>query len=196
MEEELNRIRRYGAAILAVALLLAALSGCARQASAEAEEAGGGGVEIISRDFSHDGYVDSIAFLLPSGWSREAFERIDAGEDMDAGEWGFEICVDGEEEPSVLLFGSRQAETDLFDPSGLSPEAVQTGAGLTGSRYVRQTVSADGEVRQEYYVLLDPVPGSSAVYQLYASLPREEYEKYRLSLDTLVAGISIAAVAK
>ena len=132
----MNRIRRYGAAILAVALLLAALSGCARQASAEAEEAGGGGVEIISRDFSHDGYVDSIAFL------------------------------------------------------------VQTGAGLTGSRYVRQTVSADGEVRQEYYVLLDPVPGSSAVYQLYASRPREEYEKYRLSLDTLVAGISIAAVAK
>ncbi len=131
MEEQLNRIK-YPAAGLLTVLLLSAVPGCADQALAEAAGttetvAVADAVEIISRDFSHNGYVDSIAFLLPSGWSYESYEKIDAGENMDSHEWGFEICVDGEEEPSLFLFGSRQADSGRFDPAGLSPEAVQTG---------------------------------------------------------------------
>lgn len=200
MEEQLNRIR-YRAAGLLTVLLLTAVPGCADQALAEAAGttetvAAADAVEIISRDFSHNGYVDSIAFLLPSGWSYESYEKIDAGENMDSHEWGFEICMDGEEEPSLFLFGSRQADSGRFDPAGMSPEAVQTGAGLTGNRYIRQITLENGEVRQEYYVLFDGVAGSGAAYQVYASLTPEAYEKYRPALDTLVAGISIAAVAK
>ena len=194
MEEQLNRIR-YRAAGLLTVLLLTAVPGCADQALAETVAAADA-VEIISRDFSHNGYVDSIAFLLPSGWSYESYEKIDAGENMDSHEWGFEICMDGEEEPSLFLFGSRQADSGRFDPAGMSPEAVQTGAGLTGNRYIRQITLENGEVRQEYYVLFDGVAGSGAAYQVYASLTPEVYEKYRPALDTLVAGISIAAVEK
>ncbi len=40
------------------------------------------------------------------------------------------------------------------------------------------------------------LPGAEAAYQVYASLTPEVYEKYRPALDTLVAGISIAAVEK
>ena len=64
----MNRIR-YGTACLLAVWLLAVLSGCARQASANASAGTGAtadGVEIVSRDFSHSGYMDSIAFLLPS----------------------------------------------------------------------------------------------------------------------------------
>lgn len=194
----MNRIRYRTAGLLVLLLLTAVPAGCARQASAEEAEttAAADTVEIISRDFSHSGYVDSIAFLLPSGWNYESYEKIDAGENMDPHEWGFEICVDGEEEPSLFLFGSRQADSGKFDPAGLSPEAVQTGAGLTGNRYIRQITLENGEVRQEYYVLFDAVAGSGAAYQVYASLTPEAYERYRPSLDTLVAGISVAAVAK
>ena len=58
-------------------------------------------------------------------------EASAAGENMDSHEWGFEICVDGEEEPSLFLFGSRQADSGRFDPAGLSPEAVQLGSWTT-----------------------------------------------------------------
>ena len=152
--------------------------------------------EIISRDFSHSGYVDSIAFLLPSGWAYESYERMHAGEGMDPEEWGFEICMDGKEEPVLLVYGSRQEGEGRFDPEEEGSQEVQTGAGLTGQRYIRQTVAEDGEIRQEYYVRFDPVAGSGAVYQVYASLSPEDYEKYRTSLDTLTAGISIAAIAR
>ncbi len=194
----MNRIR-YGTACLLAVWLLAVLSGCARQASADASAGTGAtadGVEIVSRDFSHSGYMDSIAFLLPSGWSYESYEKMEAGENMDPYEWGFEICLDGEEEPSLLLFGSRQADDDRFDPEGLSAETVQTGAGLTGSRYTRQITLENGELREEYYVLFDDVAGSGAVYQVYASLTPEEYADCRTSLDALVAGVSIAAAEK
>ena len=152
--------------------------------------------EIISRDFSHSGYVDSIAFLLPSGWAYESYERMHAGEGMDPEEWGFEIRMDGKEEPVLLVYGSRQDGEGRFDPENQSSQEVQTGAGLIGQRYIRQTVAEDGEIRQEYYVRFDPVAGSGAVYQVYASLSPEDYEKYRTSLDTLTAGISIAAIAR
>ena len=152
--------------------------------------------EIISRDFSHSGYVDSIAFLLPSGWAYESYERMHAGEGMDPEEWGFEIRMDGKEEPVLLVYGSRQEGEGRFDPENESSQEVQTGAGLTGQRYIRQTVAEDGEIRQEYYVRFDPVAGSGAVYQVYASLSPEDYEKYRTSLDTLTAGISIAAIVR
>ena len=152
--------------------------------------------EIISRDFSHSGYVDSIAFLLPSGWAYESYERMHAGEGMDPEEWGFEIRMDGKEEPVLLVYGSRQEGEGRFDPENESSQEVQTGAGLIGQRYIRQTVAEDGEIRQEYYVRFDPVAGSGAVYQVYASLSPEDYEKYRTSLDTLTAGISIAAIAR
>ena len=152
--------------------------------------------EIISRDFSHSGYVDSIAFLLPSGWAYESYERMHAGEGMDPEEWGFEIRMDGKEEPVLLVYGSRQEGEGRFDPENESSQEVQTGAGLTGQRYTRQTVAEDGGIRQEYYVRFDSVAGSGAVYQVYASLSPEDYEKYRTSLDTLTAGISIAAIAR
>ena len=152
--------------------------------------------EIISRDFSHSGYVDSIAFLLPSGWAYESYERMHAGEGMDPEEWGFEIRMDGKEESVLLVYGSRQEGEGRFDPEEEGSQEVQTGAGLTGQRYIRQTVAEDGEIRQEYYVRFDPVAGSGAVYQVYASLSPEDYEKYRTSLDTLTAGISIAAIAR
>ena len=152
--------------------------------------------EIISRDFSHSGYVDSIAFLLPSGWAYESYERMHAGEGMDPEEWGFEIRMDGKEEPVLLVYGSRQEGEGRFDPEDESSQEVQTGAGLTGQRYIRQTVAEDGEILQEYYVRFDPVAGSGAVYQVYVSLSPEDYEKYRTSLDTLTAGISIAAIAR
>ena len=152
--------------------------------------------EIISRDFSHSGYVDSIAFLLPSGWAYESYERMHAGEGMDPEEWGFEIRMDGKEESVLLVYGSRQEGEGRFDPENESSQEVQTGAGLTGQRYTRQTVAEDGGIRQEYYVRFDSVAGSGAVYQVYASLSPEDYEKYRTSLDTLTAGISIAAIAR
>ena len=133
MEEQLNRIR-YRAAGLLTVLLLTAVPGCADQALAEAAGtaetvAAADAVEIISRDFSHNGYVDSIAFLLPSGWSYESYEKIEAGENMDSHEWGFEICMDGEEEPSLFLFGSRQAA------GGDEP-----GSGTDGSRPDREQI--------------------------------------------------------
>ena len=152
--------------------------------------------EIISRDFSHSGYVDSIAFLLPSGWAYESYERMHAGEGMDPEEWGFEIRMDGKEESVLLVYGSRQEGEGRFDPEEEGSQEVQTGAGLTGQRYIRQTVAEDGEILQEYYVRFDPVAGSGAVYQVYVSLSPEDYEKYRTSLDTLTAGISIAAIAR
>ena len=152
--------------------------------------------EIISRDFSHSGYVDSIAFLLPSGWAYESYERMHAGEGMDPEEWGFEIRMDGKEESVLLVYGSRQEGEGRFDPEEEGSQEVQTGAGLTGQRYIRQTVTGDGEILQEYYVRFDPVAGSGAVYQVYVSLSPEDYEKYRTSLDTLTAGISIAAIAR
>ena len=152
--------------------------------------------EIISRDFSHSGYVDSIAFLLPSGWAYESYERMHAGEGMDPEEWGFEIRMDGKEVLVLLVYGSRQEGEGRFDPENESSQEVQTGAGLTGQRYTRQTVAEDGGIRQEYYVRFDSVAGSGAVYQVYASLSPEDYEKYRTSLDTLTAGISIAAIAR
>ena len=152
--------------------------------------------EIISRDFSHSGYVDSIAFLLPSGWAYESYERMHAGEGMDPEEWGFEIRMDGKEESVLLVYGSRQEGEGRFDPEEEGSQEVQTGAGLTGQRYIRQTVAEDGEILQEYYVRFDPVAGSGAVYQVYVSLSPEDYEKYRVSLDTLTAGISIAAIAR
>ncbi len=127
-----NRIR-YRAAGLLTVLLLSAVPGCADQALAEAAGttetvAVADAVEIISRDFSHNGYVDSIAFLLPSGWSYESYEKIDAGENMDSHEWGFEICVDGEEEPSLFLFG-EQAGGQRKVRSGWA----ESGSGTDGS---------------------------------------------------------------
>lgn len=187
----------YPAACLAAVLLLTDAAGCARVASAETIGIpAADSVEIVSRDFSHSGYVDSIAFLLPDGWTCESYEKMNAGEDMDSREWGFEICFDGEEEPSVFLYGSRQGGESGFEISGESPEAVRTGAGLTGSRYTRQVTLENGGIRQEYYVLFDPIAGSPAAYQVYASMTPETYEKYRASLDSLVAGISIAALEK
>ena len=216
MEEALNRIRCRAARILTIFFLTAAgaAAGCGSRESAEPaaartqqEETGQTetaaaqtmdpqAFEIISRDFSHSGYVDSIAFLLPSGWAYESYERMHAGEGMDPEEWGFEIRMDGKEEPVLLVYGSRQEGEGRFDPENESSQEVQTGAGLTGQRYTRQTVAEDGEIRQEYYVRFDPVAGSGAVYQVYASLSPEDYEKYRTSLDTLTAGISIAAIAR
>ena len=216
MEEALNRIRCRAARILTIFFLTAAgaAAGCGSRESAEPaaartqqEETGQTetaaaqtmdpqAFEIISRDFSHSGYVDSIAFLLPSGWAYESYERMHAGEGMDPEEWGFEIRMDGKEEPVLLVYGSRQEGEGRFDPENESSQEVQTGAGLIGQRYIRQTVSEDGEIRQEYYVRFDPVAGSGAVYQVYASLSPEDYEKYRTSLDTLTAGISIAAIAR
>ena len=216
MEEALNRIRCRAARILTIFFLTAAgaAAGCGSRESAEPaaartqqEETGQTetaaaqtmdpqAFEIISRDFSHSGYVDSIAFLLPSGWAYESYERMHAGEGMDPEEWGFEIRMDGKEEPVLLVYGSRQEGEGRFDPENESSQEVQTGAGLTGQRYIRQTVAEDGEIRQEYYVRFDPVAGSGAVYQVYASLSPEDYEKYRTSLDTLTAGISIAAIAR
>ena len=216
MEEALNRIRCRAARILTIFFLTAAgaAAGCGSRESAEPaaartqqEETGQTetaaaqtmdpqAFEIISRDFSHSGYVDSIAFLLPSGWAYESYERMHAGEGMDPEEWGFEIRMDGKEEPVLLVYGSRQEGEGRFDPENESSQEVQTGAGLTGQRYTRQTVAEDGGIRQEYYVRFDSVAGSGAVYQVYASLSPEDYEKYRTSLDTLTAGISIAAIAR
>ena len=194
----MNRIR-YRAAGFFAAMLLSVIPGCARQASSEAVQAAApDAVEIVSRDFSHAGYVDSIAFLLPDGWTFESYERTNAGEDMDPREWGFQICIGGEDTQELYLLGSRQTgeKAGKYDLSEETPEAVHTGAGLTGKRYTRQITLENGEVRQEYYVLFDAVAGSSAVYQVYASLSPEEYEERRAALDSLVAGISIAAVAK
>ena len=216
MEEALNRIRYRAARIRTIFFLTAAgaAAGCGSRESAEPaaartqqEETGQTetaaaqtmapqAFEIISRDFSHSGYVDSIAFLLPSGWAYESYERMHAGEGMDPEEWGFEIRMDGKEEPVLLVYGSRQEGEGRFDPENESSQEVQTGAGLTGQRYTRQTVAEDGGIRQEYYVRFDSVAGSGAVYQVYASLSPEDYEKYRTSLDTLTAGISIAAIAR
>ena len=212
----MNRIRCRAARILTIFFLTAVgtAAGCGSRESAEPaaartqqEETGQTetaaaqtmapqAFEIISRDFSHSGYVDSIAFLLPSGWAYESYERMHAGEGMDPEEWGFEIRMDGKEEPVLLVYGSRQEGEGRFDPENESSQEVQTGAGLIGQRYIRQTVAEDGEIRQEYYVRFDPVAGSGAVYQVYASLSPEDYEKYRTSLDTLTAGISIAAIAR
>ena len=216
MEEALNRIRCRAARIFTIYFLTAAgaAAGCGSRESAEPaaartqqEETGQTetaaaqtmdpqAFEIISRDFSHSGYVDSIAFLLPSGWAYESYERMHAGEGMDPEEWGFEIRMDGKEESVLLVYGSRQEGEGRFDPEEEGSQEVQTGAGLTGQRYIRQTVAEDGEILQEYYVRFDPVAGSGAVYQVYVSLSPEDYEKYRVSLDTLTAGISIAAIAR
>ena len=196
----MDRIRYRAARILMIFFLTAAgaAAGCGSGEAAEpaaAQAMDPEAFEIVSRDFSHSGYADSIAFLLPSGWDYEAYERMNAGEGMDPKEWGFEIRMDGKEELILLVYGSRQDGEGRFDPENESSREVQTGAGLTGKRYIRQTVTEDGKVRQEYYVRFDPVAGSGAVYQVYASLFPEDYEKYRASLDTLTAGISIAAVA-
>lgn len=206
--EQVNRIRYQTALLLAALLWLPAASGCAQPASVKALEqtdvrsgeertAEPASVEIVSRNFSHSDYVDSIAFLLPAGWSCEAYEKVNAGEDMDPWEWGFEICMEEQEEPTLFLYAARQTGQDArFEPDGESARTVRTGAGLTGRRYTRQVLQKDAQTRQEYYVVFDRIDNSSAVYQIYASLTPEEYEKYQTALDSLAAGVSITAAKK
>lgn len=190
MRQNGKRLRAAAVCFLAVLLFLC-ISGCAgKTAPAAAQEA----YTIVSHNFSHAGYVDSIAFLLPAGWSCESYEKMNAGEGMDTYEWGFDIYIDGREEAKVSLSGSRR-EPESETAWG-TPEAVQTGAGVTGERYIRQIVGADGESSREYLVLFDEVSGSSASYRIFARLPEDIYQQYRQALDVLTAGISIVGTPK
>ena len=144
----MNRIRYRAAWIFTIFFLTAAgaAAGCGSRENAEsaaartqqeetaAQTMDPQAFEIISRDFSHSGYVDSIAFLLPSGWAYESYERMHAGEGMDPEEWGFEIRMDGKEERVPLVYGSRQEGEGRCDPANESTQEVQRGGGLMGQR--------------------------------------------------------------
>ncbi|HJD31951.1 MAG TPA: hypothetical protein H9912_08420, partial [Candidatus Eisenbergiella stercorigallinarum] len=64
----MDRIRYRAARILMIFFLTAAGCGSGEAAEPAAAQAmDPEAFEIVSRDFSHSGYADSIAFLLPSG---------------------------------------------------------------------------------------------------------------------------------
>lgn len=148
-------------------------------------------ISVVSQTFSHRKFMDSIAFILPQGWSYDTFETVVAGEDMDAREWGVHVFIGGDQNLRFTVCGTNETEARTGNS-----EPFQTGSGLTGKKYVEGTTGEDGQAYWEFCLVFEGIEGGGAEYKIYGGLGQEEYEQYVQALDDFAAGVSIVTVAR
>lgn len=150
-----------------------------------------GGIVGVTQNFSHRGFIDNIGFILPSGWTYDTYENINAGDDMNAGEWGIHVYVDGNSQSRISIYGS----TYDLDIDWENPEDFVTGMGMTGVRYFRETAHGLENVRTDW-IIFDPLEESYAYYRVMSVMEVHVYEENREVMREFLRGINIVCAAR
>lgn len=149
------------------------------------------GLLVVNMNFNHMEFIDNIGFILPSGWTYDTYERIDAGADMDSREWGIHVYVNGSPENEIVIYGTRQRTETV---SGQAEDFV-TGMGMTGQRYVREIAHGQRTVRVDD-IIFDAQEPDFAEYRVHCILGTDVYENNLNIVTEFLKGINIVCAAR
>lgn len=144
----------------------------------------------VTKNFSHRNFIDNIGFILPTGWTYDTYENINAGDGMNAGEWGIHVYVNGDSQSRISIYGS----TSALEIDWENPEAFITGMGLTGVRYARETAHGLENVRTDW-IIFDPLEENYAYYRVMSVMEVHVYEENSEVMREFLKGINIVCAA-
>lgn len=144
----------------------------------------------VTKNFSHRNFIDNIGFILPTGWTYDTYENINAGDDMNAGEWGIHVYVNGDSQSRISIYGS----TFDLEIDWENPEEFVTGMGMTGVRYARETAHGLETVRTDW-IIFDPLEENYAYYRVMSVMEVHVYEENQEVMREFLKGINIVCAA-